>query len=269
MRYFILFIALFFTIICKANGDSAFKLIKTIPGNYQYFTVDNLGNIFLLDERNQIKKLDNYFDSVAIYSNVQRYGELYNIDASNPLKILLFYKDFMTIVELDRLLQTINSIDLRQSDIFQCSAISSSYDNNIWLFDELDNKIKKIDDNGKRLLESADFRVLFDAPPHPTKLEDYHKYLFAYDSSKGLLVMDYYGSYKNLVALKGLKNVHGIDKGIVATDSTGLVYFEPSNIEIKHQTLPPEILNSKHIMINGELLYALGYDGIIRIYKIN
>src|ERR1700709_560924 len=218
MKNLALLISLFCTLICKANGDSAFKLIKTIPGNCHYFTVDNLGNLFLLDERNQIKKIDNHFDSVAIYSNVQRYGELFTIDASNPLKILLFYKDFMTIVELDRLLQTLNSIDLRQSDIFQCSAISSSYDNNIWLFDELDNKVKKIDDTGKELLESGDFRILFDAPPHPTKLEDYHKYLFAYDSSKGLLIMDYYGSFKNLVALKGLRNVHGIDKGIVATD---------------------------------------------------
>jgi hypothetical protein len=222
----------------------------------------------MLDNQNQLKKIDNHFDSVGIYNNVVRYGELYTIDASNPLKILLFYKDFMTVVTLDRFLQPLNSIDLRQAGIFQCSAICQSYDNNIWLFDELENKIKKIDDTGKELLESADFRILFDAPPRPNKLEDYHKYLFAYDSSKGLLVMDYYGSYKNLVTLKGLKNIHGIDKGIVAVDSTGLIYFEPNTIEIKHQPLPGDILTSKKIMINGELLYALFNDGIIRIYQI-
>lgn len=264
-----LFLTVFFcATLCKASTDTSFQAIKTIKGSYTNFTLDNLGNVFLLDEQNQIKKLDNRFDSVAIYNNVRRYGELFAIDASNPLKILLFYKDFMTVVTLDRFLQPLNSIDLRQAGIFQCSTICQSYDNNIWLFDELENKIKKIDDNGKELLESADFRILFDEPPRPTKLEDYHKYLFAYDSSKGLLVMDYYGSYKNLIALKGLKNVHGIDKGIVAIDSTGLIYFEPNTIEIKHQTLPNDILNSKKILINGEQLYVLFYDGTIRVYQI-
>lgn len=268
MKYYLLLTAFFFTTLCKASSDTSFHLIKTIFGHYNNFTVDNLGNVFMLDNQNQLKKIDNHFDSVGIYNNVVRYGELYTIDASNPLKILLFYKDFMTVVTLDRFLQPLNSIDLRQSGIFQCSAICQSYDNNIWLFDEMENKIKKIDDTGKELLESSDFRILFDAPPHPNKLEDYHKYLFAYDSSKGLLVMDYYGSYKNLVALKGLRNVQGIDKGIVAVDSTGLIYFEPNTIETKHQSLPNEILKSKKILINGELLYALFYDGTIGVYQI-
>ena len=47
---------------------------------------------------------------------------------------------------LDRFLNIRNTIDLRQSGIFQVSAVAQSYDNNIWVFDDLDSKIKKIDD---------------------------------------------------------------------------------------------------------------------------
>ena len=66
------------------------------------FSVDNLGNIFLVTGFQQLKKLDNNYDSVAVFNNVRRYGKLETIDVSNPLKVLLFYRDFNTVVVLDR-----------------------------------------------------------------------------------------------------------------------------------------------------------------------
>ena len=61
---------------------------------------------------------------------------------------------------LDRFLNVRNTIDLRSSGILQARAVAQSYDNNYWVFDELESKIKKVDDNGKVLLESADFRMI-------------------------------------------------------------------------------------------------------------
>lgn len=232
------------------------------------FSVDRLGNVYLVTGIEQIKKLDTNLDSQAVFNDVKRYGKLDNIDASNPLKVLLFYKDFNTIVMLDRFLKIRSTLDLRQSSIFQCSAIAQSYDNNTWVFDELDNKIKKIDDNGKLLLESVDFRVVFDAPPKPSQMEDYNKYVYAYDSSKGLLVMDYFGAYKNLLAFKGWQNVHGLSGGIVATDNTGLIYYQPGSIETLHRKLPAPILASKKIRISGSKIYALQTDGRLHIYQL-
>ncbi len=228
------------------------------------FATDNLGNLFLVNSHQQVKKLDSHFDSVGVYNDIRRYGTLAYIDAGNPLKLLLYYNDYLTIVVLDRLMNVRNTIDLRQSNILQCSAITPSYDNNIWLFDELDNKIKKIDDAGKVLLESADFRILFDAPPRPRRLEDYDKYLYAYDSSKGLLIMDYYGTYKKLIPLKGLTNIQGAGKGITATDATGQVYFQPEWVEARQQSLPAAVLHSQKIRFVGNTLYALNNGRVFR-----
>jgi hypothetical protein len=250
------------------KNDALVQPLTILSDSISDFTVDNLGNIYLLKGVQQIKKLDNNLDSVAVFNNVRRYGKLYTIDASNPLKVLLFYKDFNTIVLLDRFLDVRATIDLRQSDIFQCSAIGQSYDNNTWVFDELENKIKKIDDNGKLLLESTDFRIVFDAPPRPSRIEDYNKFVYAYDSSKGLLVLDYFGAYRNLIAFKGWQNVHGISNGIVATDSTGLIYYQPGNIDTRHSNLPAVILESKKIRINGSKLYALQADNRLHIYQL-
>ena len=147
-------------------------LLRTFPASVTDFTTDNLGNIYLLANTNQIKKVNNKGDSIAVYNDVRRYGKITSIDASNPLKVLVYYNDFSTIIVLDRLLNIRNTIDLRKQNILQVRTITSSYDNNIWLFDELDSKIKKIDDQGRLLLQTNDFRQVFEAAPTPTAMYD-------------------------------------------------------------------------------------------------
>ena len=120
-----------------------------MKGDIVDFTVDNLDNIYILNSRNQIKKFNANGDSVAVYNDVKKFGQATLIDVSNPLKILLYYRDFATVVMLDRFLNAVNSIDLRKQNIFQAKAIGQSYDNKIWVYDEMENKLKKVDERRK------------------------------------------------------------------------------------------------------------------------
>jgi hypothetical protein len=126
-----------------------------------------LDNIYLLTTGNQLKKINNNGDSAGIFNDVKRYGNPSSIDVNNPLKILLYYKNYSTVVVLDRFLNMRNTINFRKQNIFTVNAISTSYDNNIWLFDEQNLKLKKIDDEGKVLQETIDWRNLFDTVPSP------------------------------------------------------------------------------------------------------
>jgi hypothetical protein len=93
--------------------SSAFGLTLTIRQDIIDFSVDNLGNIYLLTADNQLKKLSSAGDSLAVFNAVSQYGSVSSIDVTNPLKILVYYRDFTTIIELDRYLNIINTIDLR------------------------------------------------------------------------------------------------------------------------------------------------------------
>src|SRR6187431_144725 len=170
----------------NAQKDSVFILNKILPGDFSYFTVDNLENIYLVNNNsNQLKKLNSNGDSAGVFNNVRKYGKLYSIDATNPLKILLYYKNFSTVVVLDRFLNVRNTINLGKKNIFKVKAIASSYDNNIWLFDEGDSRLKKIDDNGDVLTETVDFRTLFDTVPSPSQIADQDGFLYLYDPARG------------------------------------------------------------------------------------
>ena len=120
----------------------------TITQDIVDFSVDNLGNIYVINSDNQLKKLSPRGDSLAVFNDVRRYGKIGSIDVTNPLKILVYYRDFTTIIELDRFLNIINTIDLRKQNILQAKAVGLAYDNNIWIFDELDARLKRIGDDG-------------------------------------------------------------------------------------------------------------------------
>jgi hypothetical protein len=226
---------LFISSVAFAATDTTLQLtpVKTITGSYTSFYVDNLDNIYLLNSNNQVKKLDGKYDSAAVFNDVRRYGDIYLLDVSNPLKIIVYYRDFGTILILDRFLNTRNTIDLRKAGILQAKAVAQSYDNNYWVFDELDNKIKKVDDNGNILLESADFRVLFAGEYEPTQIIDNDGLLYLYDAKNGWLVFDYYGAFKQRIQVKGWKDVQVTGKNVLGHDDAVVYFANPAALDIQ------------------------------------
>ena len=130
--------------VTHAQSDSAFQFIKTIKGGFTYFNVDNLDNVYLITENNQLKKLNEHGDSVAVFNDVKLYGNPSSIDVTNPLKTLLYYKNFSTVVVLDRLLTVRNNINFRKQNIFYVNNVTLSYDNFIWIFDEKILNLKRL-----------------------------------------------------------------------------------------------------------------------------
>lgn len=251
-----------------AQTDTSFKLVKKIAGDIVDFTVDNLDNVYILNSRNQIKKLNSNGDSVAIFNDVKNYGKASLIDVSNPLKVLLYYKDFATVVVLDRFLNAVNIIDLRKQNIFQAKAVGQSYDNKIWVYDELESKLKKIDEEGKLLLETPDFRLLLGQAPSPIKIFDENKYVYLYDSIKGVYVFDYFGALRNNIQILQWKNFKVVGKYIFGSKADTLFRYEIASFMFDEWKMPEEIYNSNSFNFTSTRLYAMRKDGI-HIYSIH
>src|SRR5687768_10221635 len=140
-KHFYTLLAFLLLVACvNAQTDTSFRLIKMMTGDIVDFAVDNLDNVYILNSRNQLRKFNEKGDSVGMYNDVKKFGQATLIDVSNPLKVLLYYRDFATVVMLDRFLDVRNTIDLRKHNILQVKAIGQSYDNKIWVYDEQENK---------------------------------------------------------------------------------------------------------------------------------
>jgi len=247
------------------NTDS-FVLKQSIAGDWSDFTVDNLGNIFLVTRAGQLKKLNAAGDSVAVFNNVRQYGKLSLIDVSNPLKVLLYYKDFGTIVILDRLLNPRATLDLRKTGLFQVRAIGQSYDNNIWVFDELESKIKRISEDGRVLDQSTDLRLVFDSVPSPRYIADQNRLLYLYDPLKGIYLFDYYGAFKNRIPFTGWSEFDVIGNTVYGRDAGMLYKYEPGTLQLQQFTIPPAMQDARKLKITRDNLYLLRNDRL-EVYR--
>jgi hypothetical protein len=224
--------------------------------------VDGLNNIYLVNQHNQLKKIDVNYDSVAVFDDVRRYGDIYSLDVSNPLKEVVYYKDFSTILVLDRFLNPRNTLDLRNAGIQQAKAVATSYDNNYWVFDELDNKIKKLDDNGNILLESADFRVLFNEEFSPSVIIDNDGLLYLYDAQNGWLIFDYYGAFKQRVQLKEWKDVQVENKNLLGHDETFLYITPQAGLNTQRARLNIDFVSAVKLQTKGNKFFLLAKEGL-------
>lgn len=250
----------------SAQNDTSFYLSKTIEGDIADFTVDNTGNIYLLNKSNQLKKLSPNGDSLAVYNAANTYGDIYFVDVANPLKILVYYKDFATIVEVDRFLNILNTIDLRNLGIFQVRAIGLAYDNNIWIYDELDAKLKRIGDDGSLIDQTTDFRQLFDSVPDFSVIIDQSGLVYLYDITKGVYIFDHYGSLKSKVSLLDWRDFDVIDKSLIGRKDNFFYKYQLGKMDIQQEPLPPAYINAIKIRITPSIIYVLKKN-MLQIYS--
>lgn len=256
-----------FALTLQAQKDSTYLRVGVIRGDIVDFTVDNLDYVYLLTGTDQLKKYNAAGDSVAVFNNVKKYGKVSLIDASNPLKVLLYYKDFSTIVILDRLLSVRNTIDLRKQGIFQVNAVAQSYDNNVWVFDEGDSKLKKINDEGKLLQETPDFRQLFSQAPKAKIICDQDGFVYLYDPALSVFVFDYYGAIKNKILITDWADFKVVGKFIFGINNDTLHRYNINTYIADHEKLPAIFNHSLKVNFTMSRLYALKPDGL-HIYSL-
>ena len=249
------------------KSNSAFAYVSFIPGVYSFMDADILGNIYLINEQNQLKKIKPNGDSAAIYNDVKKFGNPSLIDVTNPLKIPVYYKNYSTVVVLDRFLTYRNSINFRKENIFKVKTLATSYDNNLWIFDEQDFKLKKINDEGLVLRETNDWRQIFDTVPTPSLIIDRENFVYLYDENRGFYIFDYYGSFKTHLPFSGWQHVAVASGRLMGFVKDTLYSYELNTFSLKSYSLPPFFSDYIDIKaVNGKV-YLLKKNGV-EIYNI-
>lgn len=244
------------------------KLQKELPGNFSQFRVDELGSIYVFTSTGQIKKYNASLDSLAVFNDVKRYGQLHTIHAENPLRTILFFKNFNTVVLLDRMMQMIQKIDLRKLNLYQISAIAPSYDNRLWIFDQQSGKIKKINFDGSLAFESTDLRLVFDEVVHPFKMIEHQGSLYLLDSTTGVYQFDYYGGFKKKFTYPHTVDIESWGNALLGIEKNRIWIKEEKEIDAKWADFSQRFLHVKQLYFSNQMVYALD-DQKISLYSFN
>jgi hypothetical protein len=102
-----------------------------------YLGFDNQKNQYGIKNNVVIKRSTTDFE----YKNIGL-GKITYVDFQNPLQIIVFYKDFNTVVLLDNQLNEIKRIDFNLNpELIQLEAVGLSAQNQLWIYDGITNKI--------------------------------------------------------------------------------------------------------------------------------
>jgi hypothetical protein len=166
-----------------------------INSKISLFEVDQLGNIFILDENQKLTKYDK--NGIRKYEyNDQRLGTITNIDLSNPLNILLYYRDQGMIRLLDNTLSEIKTIFLYNSNKFTNVEVAAwTNDNHFWIYDKNIQKIFKVSENLSIKSETNFFFELgIPEMSSPTMIERDNKLCIG-DVKNGIFIFDNFAQY--------------------------------------------------------------------------
>lgn len=245
------------------------QLIKEIKGEFELFEVDESGSIYLLTSGGQLKKYNANFDSLSVFNEVRRYGKLHTIHTQQTLRTYLYFNNFNVVLILDRLMQIVQRIDLRKLNLFQVNAVCPSYDNQLWIFDEQNSRIKKIRLDGSIAFESTDLRLVFAEKLSPVKMIEHQGHLYLLDAEQGIYVFDYYGGFKEKIDVSNIKQFQSLGNDLLYNDAQG-VWTKRTEKNTSNWRLVGQPSEWQQTFFSSKIFYALGKNGLsIYTYQLN
>jgi hypothetical protein len=191
----------------------------TIIKKHNDFAVDHMGNIYLVNESELLKYLPSgqYYNR---YSNL-KLGTISSLDATNSLRLLLFYKNYQQIVFLDNQLSVKNqAVSLEEMGYEQTELVCQSANNGFWIFNKANNEILRFDEDLKRLVATGNLKQILQREMNPNFMTEHNGYLFLNCPESGIYVFDMFGTFNKVIALKNLSHFQVND---------GLVYYVRQN----------------------------------------
>ncbi len=241
-------------------------LLNQLPSEADQLSTDILQN-FYLTKGQELFKYDRAGNLLFQYSN-NRYGELTWIEATYPFHTQLFFKDYQRLVLLDNTLSEITNYNLQDFGYYESSAVTISFDNNLWIFDAISGELRKIDRQGKVLFASDNLFYQLDTDPAPIRLIESKKYVLLLDENQGFFLFDIFGKFIQKLDIPITVNFQLRRDHLIYENDGSLYLF---NLEFKNteklmtNTGKGDI---KNIRLESTLIYELGKNGV-SIYKLS
>lgn len=252
-------------ILAQAKNSTIYQSDFTLPTDAIYFTVDQLQQLYTISPTNEFSKYS--ADGVLQFTyNNNTLGTLTQVDVTNPFSILLFYGDFRTLITLDRNLTETNVFDLYSLDVNEIRAIAQSSDNNLWLYDDVRFKLKKINRQGKVLIESDDLSLLLGRGLFPNLIIEKDNRVYVNDPSTGILVFDIFGQYIKTLERKELERFQIYNQQLLYQKDTQLHAFHLQSLLETTIQLPKEINNNAQVILKKGKLFWLE-QGQLEVFK--
>ncbi len=185
----------------------------------RFIGADVLNNIYFIRNNSLFKKGP---QGMLVYSNVN-YGKLYSVSLQDPFKIILFYKDFNTVILLDNRLNEITQ-RLTFPDV-NLSLVGFAPENNLWIYSKDDNLLQLYDYQNKNIQLNSQPLTSYKEGFLAEGMISNNENVWLWNKN-GIIQFNQYLIYIGETSGKDIKNVFLYKKGIIVQEESGFFYLE-------------------------------------------
>jgi len=192
------------------------KLEKTIFDEAYFIGIDKFDDVYLLKNNVLIKKNETQIWEFKDFN----LGDVYRVDLSNPLQLLLFYKDLQTIIVLDNQLNEVRRIAIDAENSFFIKDIGLSIQNKIWLFDE---KFQRFGFYDMQNHKWHFFSYL--VKQSPIEIFTNYNQIIWKDEKNNVFEMNIFGQVDKIYTLENNQKIIGIDATFLLFEMNKKIYI--------------------------------------------
>ena len=191
--------------------------------------VDNVGNVFLL-ENGAIKKY-NLAGKFQQENSAMVYGEIASLDASNALKMVLYFRDLSQITYLDNQLASRGeNVALDELGYVQTTQVCRSYNDGLWLYDQVSFELTRLSEQLEVTAQSGNLNQILDVMPEMRYMREVDRWLYVADA-EGVFVFDWYGSYQKTIPVPDISKFAIRSNRLFYMDENKLKYFHLKTLQ--------------------------------------
>jgi hypothetical protein len=224
-------------------SQNKFDRITVIEAEADFFTTDNQSNIYIV-KGDEIIKFDKTGKQLYKYSN-KNYGKISMVDASNMLKILVFYKEFSQILFLDNTLSLNGEpISFDKIGFQQAQLVCASHNNGMWIYDQQNFSLVQLSPAYEKLQQTGNLNNLLNIDLQPVSMIEHDNKVYLNNPSTGIMIFDIYGTYYKTIPVKNAEKFQPIGDWIYYLQGKDVKAYNIKTTEEKQFDMPvPDFLN--------------------------
>jgi hypothetical protein len=212
----------------------------------RFFSTDALNNIYIITSKNEILKYGSDGSFEARFVNLKM-GKLAQLDALNPMKLMVYYPDFQIVQLLDNELNSLGSVNLLDAGVARVGA------GKVWVYDAGTNKLMTLNDKKAQAVSSA---VVPFAGSTPTQMLFKNNTLYVNIPTKGIYTFDRFGKYLKLLDIKNASHFQVFDNQFFYTKNGQCARFNLQTLKSTPMVMPEGIVGNEPLRLEKKWLFV-------------
>lgn len=204
-------------------------------------------------------------NNMSFVYSLKRSGSITTIDAGDPMKIIVFYKDLSLITFLDNFLAEGSSIQLMDFGLDQAEVVCKALNNGIWVYDVKQDKLVKISSSLQIEVQILNIQRIIGESFHPTQMLERNNGLYLNDPEKGIFVFDNYGAFIRKIPELNVSKFNVIEDILTFRRNNDIYSLNKETLELFKIYSDSTMTD---FSITEKKLYILNADSL-HIYKLN